>query len=338
MTQDFGTSLKQLEAAVQQSQTADQQKAALQRLVTAYPLLYGYWMQLVALDPSAWEQALDACPSVELWHHYLQTHPSEENFQRAVNVVGRFFRSHPVWDLYLAKTTNKGEVLSMVTKIPLYNYGNYAGAALQFGIEPNKLEMAKAVSERWAFESKISRPYFHVVPIDEYELRVWDTYLDYEEAQGDIEQTKSLYIRCLVSTALYPGFWLRYIRWVSAFNSQQALDAAQKARHYHPENLELRLWHAFLLEKEGALEEALNLLSEDTNLRDVYKAMCERAHVDPHGSREGLLSDTTPEKETDRDTLRLNEARAKGDLGQFFTLDLKQNGYPSVDSVQQVLE
>lgn len=334
MTQDFEASLKKLEAGLGEAQTVEQQKIAFHRILDAYPLLYGYWMRLVALEPSAWDEALAACPCVELWHQYVQSTPTEENFEKAIGAVGRYFQSHPIWDLYLAKTNDKNKVLSAVTKIPLYNYGRYAAAALESGIETDKAEMARAVSERWAFESRIARPYFHVVPIDEYELRVWDAYLDYEEAQGDIQQIEALYVRCLMATALYPGFWLRYIRWVSAFDPLKALAAAKKARHYHSEHSDLRLWNAFLLEQDGSVEEALGVLSEDPQLRDVYEAMCDRAQVEP-------VAVEFPEKKPENGHsggLTLDDIRARGDLDRFFALDISQNGPKPVDFVEKILE
>ncbi|KAF2456624.1 pre-mRNA-processing factor 39 [Lineolata rhizophorae] len=71
-------------------------------------------------------------------------------------------------------------------------------------------------TKRWQFEQSISRPYFHVLPLDENELVNWRKYLDFEEVEGDYRRTVYLYERCLTTAALYEEFWLRYARWMMA--------------------------------------------------------------------------------------------------------------------------
>ncbi|CAK7237297.1 hypothetical protein SBRCBS47491_009927 [Sporothrix bragantina] len=71
-------------------------------------------------------------------------------------------------------------------------------------------------NKRWAFESEIKRPYFHVTMLDHSQLVNWRKYLDFEEATGDSARIIFLYERCLVTCAYYDEFWLRYARWMSA--------------------------------------------------------------------------------------------------------------------------
>ncbi|CAK7208948.1 hypothetical protein SEUCBS140593_000328 [Sporothrix eucalyptigena] len=71
-------------------------------------------------------------------------------------------------------------------------------------------------NKRWAFESEIKRPYFHVTELDHSQLANWRKYLDFEEASGDRARIIFLYERCLVTCAYYDEFWLRYARWMSA--------------------------------------------------------------------------------------------------------------------------
>ncbi|CAK7263015.1 hypothetical protein SEPCBS119000_000268 [Sporothrix epigloea] len=71
-------------------------------------------------------------------------------------------------------------------------------------------------NKRWAFESEIKRPYFHVTMLDHSQLTNWHKYLDFEEANGDSARIAFLYERCLVTCAYYDEFWLRYGRWMSA--------------------------------------------------------------------------------------------------------------------------
>ena len=71
-------------------------------------------------------------------------------------------------------------------------------------------------NKRWAFESEIKRPYFHVTMLDHSQLVNWRKYLDFEEAAGDSARVVFLYERCLVTCAYYDEFWFRYARWMSA--------------------------------------------------------------------------------------------------------------------------
>ncbi|KAJ5225339.1 hypothetical protein N7468_006564 [Penicillium chermesinum] len=72
------------------------------------------------------------------------------------------------------------------------------------------------VNSRWAFESEIKRPYFHVTELDEAQLVNWRKYLDFEESEGSFDRIRFLYERCLVTCAFHEEFWLRYARWMTA--------------------------------------------------------------------------------------------------------------------------
>lgn len=71
-------------------------------------------------------------------------------------------------------------------------------------------------NRRWAFESEIKRPYFHVTELEHSQLVNWRKYLDFEEAEGDCRRIIFLYERCLTTCALYDEFWFRYARWMFA--------------------------------------------------------------------------------------------------------------------------
>ncbi|KAK9458642.1 uncharacterized protein V1516DRAFT_697545 [Lipomyces oligophaga] len=77
-------------------------------------------------------------------------------------------------------------------------------------------ETQKETMSRWPFESEIKRSYFHVKPVEAKELNNWRSYLDFEESQGNYARIRFLYEKCLVATALYDEFWLRYVRWLYA--------------------------------------------------------------------------------------------------------------------------
>jgi pre-mRNA-processing factor 39 len=64
---------------------------------------------------------------------------------------------------------------------------------------------AEETNKRWPFEAEIKRPYFHVKPMDLPQLANWRRYLDFEEAEGDVERIRVLYERCLVTCVSGPG-------------------------------------------------------------------------------------------------------------------------------------
>lgn len=56
----------------------------------------------------------------------------------------------------------------------------------------------EGTNKRWVYESEIKRPYFHVKPLDRPQLQNWSKYLDFEEAQNNVQRICALYERCLV--------------------------------------------------------------------------------------------------------------------------------------------
>lgn len=59
--------------------------------------------------------------------------------------------------------------------------------------------------KRKPFEDAVRRPYFHVKPLDGVQLWNWIRYLDATEAGGDHAAIVTLFERCLVACANYPG-------------------------------------------------------------------------------------------------------------------------------------
>ena len=64
------------------------------------------------------------------------------------------------------------------------------------------------------YEEKLKRTYFHVKPLDQKQLRVWDQYLDWQGSQQDHQRTVVLFERCLIPCALYEQFWAKYARYL----------------------------------------------------------------------------------------------------------------------------
>lgn len=80
------------------------------------------------------------------------------------------------------------------------------------------------------FENNIRRPYFHVKPLDDIQLKNWHDYLSFAEKQGDFDWVVKLYERCLIPCANYPEFWMRYVDFMESKGGREiasyALDRA----------------------------------------------------------------------------------------------------------------
>ncbi|KAF8928469.1 hypothetical protein BGZ58_009627 [Dissophora ornata] len=117
---------------------------------------------------------------------------------------------------------------------------------------------AEETNKRWPFEAEIKRPYFHVKPMDMPQLTNWRRYLDFEEAEGDVERIRVLYERCLVTCALYEEFWLRYGTWARSQSNLDDLKViySRAVLQVPPSNPSLRLTLALVEEERGEIEAA----------------------------------------------------------------------------------
>lgn len=201
-----------------------------------------------------YERAVAGFPgSVDLWvaygeyaiKHQSRNGSSEKRVRsillRGLAHAGRDFLSHPLWDLYISFENSVDQwseqtarALKTAMSFPLHQYARYyeliqthglvAKYPQVFGEDYNLdvvvQETAQATNARWPFESKISRSYFDVVPVEDDQLQNWREYLDFEIEQPrttqQTEQTVHLFERCVVVCALYDEFWLKYTRWMIA--------------------------------------------------------------------------------------------------------------------------
>ncbi|KAJ5068957.1 pre-mRNA-processing factor 39 [Anaeramoeba ignava] len=85
------------------------------------------------------------------------------------------------------------------------------------------------------YESGILRPYFHIHPLDDQQLYIWNSYLNYAEEQYKLnlesfEFVIKLYERSVISCSLYPSFWLKFALFYEENNKiQEARNIFQKA-------------------------------------------------------------------------------------------------------------
>lgn len=229
-------------------QVLDVSRSVFDKLLTKYPLLFGYWIKYAQLEQqygdgnkSIYERAINAFPnSIELWTQYLDLQEDDREkkkmlFKRASFLVGQDFLSHPFWDKYLEFCSQEDQVevkkvLEIIIHIPLHQYARYYekyrelnGGEAQETEESQQIfqQTAKKTNERWPFESKITRNYFHVVELEKDQLENWDQYLDYIELNGSNEEISALYERALIPAALYDSLWLRYVRWMMKNNGSK---------------------------------------------------------------------------------------------------------------------
>lgn len=123
------------------------------------------------------------------------------------------------------------------------------------------------VEARWPLERAIKRPYFHLVYISENELINWNRYLDFEEAEGNIERVRLLYERALVSTGSREEIWLRYVRYLIGNNKFEEARVlfARSCLVLPIGRLELRHHFAKFEESSGNYDAAKSIYDEILN-------------------------------------------------------------------------
>lgn len=230
---------------VRSGHALDVGRSVFDKFLTKFPLLFGYWIKYAQLEQQygddevmkmVYERSVAAFPnSIELWLQYLDLETDRDKkrvlFQRASRLVGQDFLSHPFWDKYLEFCAEDDQVevvkvLEAIIRIPLHQYARYYEKYRELGAETSESQQvfqttATKTNERWTYESKITRNYFHVVELEKDQLDNWDAYLDYMEESASRDETVALYERALIPGALYEGLWLRYARWLQK-NEQQS--------------------------------------------------------------------------------------------------------------------
>ncbi|XP_047307946.1 pre-mRNA-processing factor 39-2 [Impatiens glandulifera] len=76
------------------------------------------------------------------------------------------------------------------------------------------------------FESCIRRSFFHVLPLEDSQLRNWHRYLDFIETQEDFDWAVRIYERCLIPCANYSEFWMRYVQFVETKGGREIAKSA----------------------------------------------------------------------------------------------------------------
>ncbi|XP_051930228.1 pre-mRNA-processing factor 39 [Hippocampus zosterae] len=205
------------------------------------------------------------------------------------------------------------------------------------------------VRKRWNFEDTIKRPYFHVKPLDQIQLRGWHSYLDWELAQlsqdtvhrnedADIkEATESpevtpqgteetevalddhrvrvLFERCLIACALYEEFWTRYVQYLETRSVDEVRAVYKRACLHLSSSPNLHMRRATFEEKHGDLAEARRVLEAlDKNMPGLAVVRLRRAALERRAGKleqsEALLQEA------------VSQSKEKPTLHAFYSIKL----------------
>lgn len=142
------------------------------------------------------------------------------------------------------------------------------------------------INKRWSFEEGIKRPYFHVKPLENIQLKNWREYLDFEIEQGDKKRILVLFERCLIACALYEEFWSKLIRYLDSNKEDTEYDAKARdvyeraCKIHHPDKPNLHLmWSAFE-EGQGNITRAAEILENlDRKCPDLLQVAYRRINL-----------------------------------------------------------
>ncbi|KAI6189974.1 hypothetical protein M3Y97_00066500 [Aphelenchoides bicaudatus] len=91
-----------------------------------------------------------------------------------------------------------------------------------------------AVGARLNFESGIKRPYFHVKPLEREQLLNWHNYLDFEISENKKKRIQILFMRAVISCALYEEIWIKYAAYYDSIEeTDKARDIYKQASEIH---------------------------------------------------------------------------------------------------------
>lgn len=89
------------------------------------------------------------------------------------------------------------------------------------------------VYQLFKFEKNISRPYFDVTFLSTQDQQNWDLYLSFVELHYPMDFVVLTYERCLLATANYDHFWIRYANfYISSLKLIAARETLQRGSHH----------------------------------------------------------------------------------------------------------
>ncbi|MCP9264824.1 hypothetical protein DINM_022984 [Dirofilaria immitis] len=236
-----------------------------ERGVTAVPLSVDLWLHYISFIKEIvqhqdnavqktrliYDHAIEACGmefrSDKLWDEYISWELSNGEtvragalFDQILSIPTLLYSSH--FDKYKA-FVNSNEPdrvveadLRNVVDGDLFLLEDYVDESPPDYIPENGEEPPKKFLRGASIAKKpcIKRPYFHVKPLEQAQLRNWRAYLDFEIECGDITRIIILFERCLIACALYEEMWIKYARYVESIGeSSRARSVFRRATEVH---------------------------------------------------------------------------------------------------------
>ncbi|XP_070578914.1 pre-mRNA-processing factor 39-like [Ptychodera flava] len=153
------------------------------------------------------------------------------------------------------------------------------------------------VSKRWAFEEGVKRPYFHVKPLERAQLKNWREYLDFEIENGSHERVVVLFERCMIATALYEDFWLKYAKYLEPHSKEGVSAVFRRACEIHlPKKPNIHLQWAAYEEQQGNIDEVRRILKNLSGaLPDLAMVTLRRISVERRQNNNDAVHDLLTE-------------------------------------------
>lgn len=151
-------------------------------------------------------------------------------------------------------------------------------------------ETSREIAKRQTFEEGIKRPYFHVKPLEKYQIDNWKDYIAFEQEAGDHQRIVVLYERCLIACALYEEFWLSYIDYLESLklNVDDLLNKLYKRAClvHHRKAPELHLKWSLFEEAKGNQDKAAEILENlDKAVPHMLKIIYRRINLEKRRGR-----------------------------------------------------
>ncbi|OQV12084.1 Pre-mRNA-processing factor 39 [Hypsibius exemplaris] len=282
--------------------TPEQSETVLEQGVNAIPLSVELWMYYVECAKDRhkgvagegrirelFERAIAAVgldfKSDDLWDAYIAY---EKSIGQMKNVFGIYERLLRIPTLHYKKHFEGFQQLLLASPVqdlitpeeleilkPHIPEGEDVETALRQLVTESRRSLFTATeseaAKRWTFEENIKRPYFHVKPLENNQLKNWHEYLDFEIAEKQSSRIIFLFERCLVACALYEEFWRKYLDYLKSQSMTEYIRYAyQRVCSYHLTNKTgLHLdWAAFEEETgdmAGAIQALQNALKHQPN-------------------------------------------------------------------------
>ncbi|KRX58787.1 Pre-mRNA-processing factor 39, partial [Trichinella sp. T9] len=243
-----------------------------------YPLCFGYWTKYACLELKnhneekciqVYERGVSVIPlSVDLWLSYIDFLKRYEQSEEQLRALRTLIDNHHPEELlceeeYRTVFSNTCRMLK-AKNIKALTKPAIADLRLRIKESREKLfeELHTAVNRRLPFENRISRPYFHVKPLERSQLDNWKKYCEFEIREGNRERIQVLFERCLIACAMYEEMWIMYANYMETVSDVETRQIYSRAcqTHYLSRKPNIHLSWAAFEERHGNFEAAAHVL------------------------------------------------------------------------------